>query len=277
MPVMSNAQHAQWCSFASELANDARAIAARYRSNMGVSSKMDRSVVTEADHQIQRRMCSAIRDRFPTHAVLCEETADYLAEMPSPHEAEFCWVIDPLDGTRNYVRGIPCCCTSIALLQNGQPIVGVIGDMNTPDLYTAVIDQGARLNDSPLSTASIETMGKPVVSFQTPRTGDDMDRLPSWTRNVRVRNLGSTAMHLAYVASGTLDGAVCLDCRLWDFAAGYLLVTESGGRMTCEHGAPLFPLDIHADLSREMTLVAACPTLHKRLIEPDPPTAGPPR
>ncbi len=265
---MTDPQRDQWCRFASELANDARVIAARYRNHMAVSSKMDRSVVTEADHQIQRHMCAAIRDRFPTHAVICEETADYLAQMPSPNEAGFCWVIDPLDGTRNYVRGIPCCCTSIALLEHGQPIVGVIGDMNTPDLYTAIAGQGARLNESILSTAPAHEMGKPVVSFQSPRRGERVDHLPPWTRGVRMRNLGSTAMHLAYVASGALDGAVCLDCRIWDIAAGYLLVVESGGRMTCENGSPLFPLDVHGKLTREMTLVAACPTLHDQLIQP---------
>lgn len=264
---MADSQHALWCRFAAKLANDARAIAARFRDNMGVSSKLDRSVVTQADHRIQKHMCDAIREQFPTHAVLCEETGDYLSAMPNPHEAEYCWVIDPLDGTRNYVRGIPCCCTSIALLRRGQPIVGVIGDMNTPDIYTAVSGAGACLNDAIIMPPGVCEWSKPVVSFQSPRGGEHVDRLPQWTHDVRTRNMGSTAMHLAYVASGSLDGAVCLDCRLWDFAAGYLLIVESGGRMTRDDGSALFPLDMQGDLSREMTFVAASPPLHARMIE----------
>lgn len=243
-------------------------IAAQYRSNMNVSMKSDRSVVTDADHAIQRHICHAVRNLDPTHSVLCEEKADYLGDMPQPSNSEFCWVIDPLDGTRNYVRGLPCCCTSIALLKNGSPIVGVIGDLNSIDIYSAAVGQGIWLNEQSIDSAAASECGKPVVSFQPSHTLIDMDCLPAWTARVRIRNLGSSAMHLAYVATGALDGAVCMDCRVWDFAAGYLLVKESGGRMTGGDGEPLFPFNMGEDTNRGATFIAARPSLHDQLVNP---------
>lgn len=264
---MDDSQLSKWRTFACALAQEARTIAVQCRGNMNVSTKVDRSIVTEADHRIQHHICHAIQTRFPSHAVLCEEEATYLREMPNPAEAEFCWVIDPLDGTRNYVRGMPCYCTSIALLKRGQPVVGVIGDMNSSDVYSAVIGKGAWRNDDPIQATGECSLGKPVVSFQPAHKGEAIDRLPPWTKNARVRNLGSTAMHLAYVATGALDGAVCMDCRIWDVAAGYLLVVESGGRMTLGDGSPLFPIDMQGNLTRDVPFVAASLSLHNILTE----------
>ncbi|GJM25503.1 MAG: inositol monophosphatase [Phycisphaerae bacterium] len=265
---MNAAQLSGFRRFACGLADEARIIAAQFRGNMNVSTKVDRSVVTNADHAIQQHICHAVKNLDPSHAVLCEEKADYLSDMPQPGDTEFCWVIDPLDGTRNYVRGLPSCCTSIALLMNGNPIVGVIGDMNSADIYSASIGQGLRLNELSVDSSPSRESGKPVVSFQPSHTLVDMDQLPAWTMRVRIRNFGSSAMHLAYVATGALDGAVCMDCRVWDFAAGYLLVIESGGRITCGGGKPLFPFDMNEDVNRGATFTAARPALHDQLIEP---------
>ncbi len=265
---MDAAQLTEWRHFACGLADEARVIAAQYRGSMNVSTKLDRSVVTDADHAIQQHICHAVKNLDANHAVLCEEKADYLKDMPQPPDSEFCWVIDPLDGTRNYVRGLPSCCTSIALLQNGQPIIGVIGDMNSTDMYSAGAGRGAWLNDQIINAADASECGKPVVSFQPSHKLLDVDRLPAWTQRVRVRNFGSSAMHLAYVATGALDGAVCMDCRVWDFAAGYLLVIESGGLMTCGDGHALFPFDMQEDTGRGATFIAARRALHDQLVEP---------
>lgn len=265
---MEPAELTEWRHFACGLADEARVIAAQYRGNMNVATKLDRSVVTDADHAIQHHICHAIKNLDPTHAVLCEEKADYLKDMPRPADSEFCWVIDPLDGTRNYVRGLPSCCTSIALLKGGLPVIGVIGDMNSSDNYSAVTGHGMWLNDQKITVVDANECGKPVVSFQPSHTLLDVDRLPTWTQRVRVRNFGSSAMHLAYVAMGALDGAVCMDCRVWDFAAGYLLVIESGGLMTCGDGDELFPFDMTLDTSRGATFIAARRALHAHLVEP---------
>ncbi len=264
---MHNAQLEKWRVFACLLSNQARETAAQYRSNMNVATKLDRSVVTDADHAIQKQICDAVRRLDPTHAVLCEEKADYLSDMPQPVDSQYCWVIDPLDGTRNYVRGLPSCCTSIALLKDGLPIVGVIGDMNSDNTYSAIIGQGIRFNERLLGDLPANEHGKPVVSFQPSHRLTDVEHLPAWAGRVRVRNFGSSAMHLAYVAVGALDGAVCMDCRVWDFAAGYVLVTESGGRMTCGDGDPLFPFDLCCNTNGGATFVAARPNLHAQLLD----------
>ncbi|NOX59005.1 MAG: inositol monophosphatase [Planctomycetes bacterium] len=263
---MEHDQLNEWLHFACNLADEARTIAAKCRSNMGTSAKPDRSIVTEADHQIQKRFCEAIRDSQPGHAVLCEEEAAYLADMPNLSEATYCWVIDPLDGTRNYARGLPCCCTSIALFKEGRPVVGVIGDINSPDTFSAIANGGAWRNGERMTIKKECALGKPVVSYQPPRSAMSVGQLPIWLEKVRVRNLGSTAMHLAYVATGATDGAVCMDCRVWDLAAGALIVGEAGGVVTCSDGSALFPFDMTLDATRRTSFVTARPDLHGQLI-----------
>ncbi len=268
---MDSDQLMTWRDFACGLADQARVIAAQYRldnrAHMNISVKRDRSVVTDADHAIQQRICHAVKNLDAGHAVLCEESADYLREMPSPTNSEFCWVIDPLDGTRNYVRGLPCCCTSIGLLRNGEPIVGVIGDMNSPDTYSAVMGHGVMLNGQPIDQTTDCVSGKPIVSFQPSHQLTELEEIPSWAGSVRMRNFGSSAMHLLYVATGALDGAVCMDCRIWDYAAGYLLVQESGRVMTHNNGELLFPIAMGDEQAGATGFVAARPDLHRSLVE----------
>lgn len=268
---------AKWMDFAMELSAVAVRISRDRHGNARVDYKPDGSHITEADTEIQAALCERIRIACPTHAVLCEESGAYLADMPPATDAEFCWVIDPLDGTRNYVRSLPAYCTSIALLRHSQPICGVIADHLRCTFYTAVHGQGAFCGSKRLEVAPPADRG-PVVSFQPADDGSTYDQARGWIRDIHLRSFGSTALHLAYVAEGGLDAAVCIENRIWDLAAGALLVTEAGGVVTDLDGHPVLPVDLTRPPDRLTPFIAGEQSTHQRLLRSwqhaHPPTGG---
>ena len=147
------------------------------------------------------------------------------------------WVVDPLDGTSNYFRGIDQCCVSIALMQNESPLLGVIYNFNSNDVYYASKGNGAYLNDIKIKVSSISdkssaslTTGFPA-SEKTKNTLDFLGDLSKWKK---IRMFGSAALSCAYVASGKCDVYLEKGIYLWDIAAGICLVEEAGGKVKKE-------------------------------------------
>ena len=152
-------------------------------------------------------------------------------------EDGFLWVVDPLDGTSNYFRGIDQCCVSIALMQNESPLIGVIYNFNSNDIYYASKGNGAYLNDNKIKVSSISdkssaslTTGFPA-SEKTKNTLDFLGDLSKWKK---IRMFGSAALSCAYVASGKCDVYLEKGIYLWDIAAGICLVEEAGGKVKKE-------------------------------------------
>jgi myo-inositol-1(or 4)-monophosphatase len=212
-------------------------------------------------------MCERIRAVYPGHAVVCEEDADYLAAMPQPGTTRYCWVIDPLDGTRNFVRGIPCYGTSIALLEEGTPVVGVIRNHTTADLYTAIRGEGAYTGGRRMRVSEEPFDHRTIVAFQPAKQGGAYQIASVWLNDVLIRNLGSTALHLAMVADGALDGAVCAENRLWDLAAGALIIQEAGGIVTDLTGRDWFPFNLAGGAGLLTPVVAGTPRTHGPLLD----------
>jgi len=147
------------------------------------------------------------------------------------------WVVDPLDGTSNYFRGIDQCCVSIALMQNESPLIGVVYNFNSNDIYYASKGNGAYLNDIKIKVSSISdkssaslTTGFPA-SEKTKNTLDFLGDLSKWKK---IRMFGSAALSCAYVASGKCDVYLEKGIYLWDIAAGICLVEEAGGKVKKE-------------------------------------------
>jgi myo-inositol-1(or 4)-monophosphatase len=260
-------QKREWLDFALRLAAEAQRIATKGFRTAEVMKKRDHSHVTAADFAIQRLMCAEITARFPDHAVVCEEEGDYLQAMPRPHEAAFCWVIDPLDGTRNYVRGLPCFATSIALMESGTPIVGVVRDLANGRIYTATRGGGARLADRLMRCATEPVGHGTIVAFQPADDGSTYDTAAEWLQRVNPRNLGSTALHLALIADGALDAGLCIECRVWDVAAAGLMVEEAGGVITGLSGRSLWPFDLAHDTARHVPFLAGGPLVQPELLQ----------
>ena len=179
-----------------------------------------------------------LSNAFPSHDFLLEETPT--SRSGSPH----LWVVDPLDGTTNYTHRYPHFCCSIALLVEGRTMLGVVFDPVRDELFTALRNSGAFLNERPIRTSEEDRLIRSLVATGFPddirRARDkNLRKFARLLQRVRsVRRSGSAALDLCYVAAGRLDGYWILKLAPWDTAAGVLMVEEAGGCVTGLHGGP---------------------------------------
>jgi myo-inositol-1(or 4)-monophosphatase len=222
----------EFLSIAEEAARLAGEVLEHWGSRFSVREKSRANLVTEADVAAQEVIHDQIRARFPDHGVLGEEGLD----LPNP-SSPFRWIIDPLDGTSNYVHRFPYYAVSIALEMAGEMLVGVIFDPNRNEMFTAVKGRGAKLNGLPIAPTDVDVLSKAltVASLPVGTTVDD----PAVTRFLKVlpvaqtvQRTGSAALNLAYVGCGRIDLYWSSSLKPWDMAAGSLIVREAGGRVT---------------------------------------------
>lgn len=216
-----------------ELARAAGEIQLSYFRNPRLASQTKLNsfdVVTEADKASERLILDGIRSAFPGHAILSEESGKEGAK-----DAEWLWVIDPLDGTTNFNQGLPVFSVSIALQHHGATVVGVVYAPYLGELFTAVKDHGAYLNGKPIYVRHNTDLGTMVVATGMPYDRDrhpdnNLDNISRVCLRVRgTRRMGSAAIDLAYTAAGYYDAYWELNLNPWDVDAGILLVQEAGG------------------------------------------------
>ncbi|MCH7884396.1 MAG: hypothetical protein IIC01_04015 [Planctomycetes bacterium] len=267
--LMRNHLAEEMLNLAVQLAKEAAELSLPRMGRTASRRKPDQSVVTETDDLIQSRMVDQVTRRYPEHAIIAEETHAKSIELPLPTAAQYCWVIDPLDGTRNFVAGFPCFATSIAVLDRGQPIVAVVFEHNLGHLYSATAGAGAQFQGRPIQVR--EPPGSRDILLGVPSSKDSLTQCVtrSWhaTNGFVLRNMGSAAMHLAMVASGALSGAFCKRCKIWDIAAGALLVIEAGGRFSDPFGASRLPFRLDAEPDEDLPTLAAAPVVHGQLLD----------
>jgi myo-inositol-1(or 4)-monophosphatase len=225
--------------------------------------KPDRSEVCEADDAAQAAILAAIRAQRPEDAFIAEETVQLAggASLPPAANDRVCWVIDPLDGTRNFLRGIPFYACSVAAMLGGRPVSGAIYDPVRDLLYSGSAAEGVLIDgtcaaDHPLAGCPRAPNPKPIVGIPSSPAGHAATIVQRWLDRFVCRSLGSTALQTAWVATGQLDAALSDNARLWDIAAGALLVTASGGAISSPQGAPLFPLDVGRYAGEELPALA---------------------
>jgi len=197
-----------------------------------VREKGPANLVTEADYAAQDAIVAVIRAQFPDHGFLGEEALD----QPARNEP-FRWIIDPLDGTSNYVHGFPYYAVSIGLEHDGAMVLGVIYDPNRDEVFAAQRGKGATLNQRKIQPSGVNALGNAFVVASLP-TGAEVDD-PAVARLLRVlphaqtvQRTGSAALNLAYVACGRIDAFWSSSLKPWDVAAGSLIVTEAGGAIS---------------------------------------------
>ena len=196
-------------------------------------------LVTEVDRASERIIHRAVAAAFPDHGFRGEERTRTNPEAP------YQWIVDPLDGTTNFVHGVPCFAVSIGLLHHGRPVAGVIYDPMRRELFTAVKGRGAQLNGRRIHVSKARTLEDSLMSTgfslrfrEQPQPS--LDQFEAFQlRCHAVRRAGSTAISLAYIAAGRQDGFYEHDLWPWDIAAGLVLVTEAGGRISDFRGGPV--------------------------------------
>ncbi|MCP4594375.1 MAG: inositol monophosphatase [bacterium] len=253
--------------FAAELGAEAGRMAGNAFGTAEVSAKSDGSEVTSADLAVQDMLTRRILERHPDHAIVAEERLSPDTVPPDPGRAPYCWVIDPIDGTRNYARRFPVFATSIAVMEHGTPVVGVIRWHHTGQLFVATADGPAELDGVSLQASLRPLDTNLLVGAQLGAHHATQDVVVPWLRRWAVRNLGATAIHLALVASGGLDIAYAKDCRIWDMAAGALLIERAGGACTDLDGGALFPVDMASCAEANYPFFAGGPQAHPALLE----------
>ena len=207
-------------------------------------------LVSYVDQETERRLVAGLRQLLPQAGFITEEgTAG-----PDAHTEEFIWIIDPLDGTTNFVHGLPVFSISVALLQHKELVVGVVHEVNLDESFRAVRGGGAFCNDQPIHVTDIDKLNNSLIATGFPYK--DFGRLDAFlqimgaffTRSHGVRRLGSAAVDLAYVAAGRFEGFFEFNLNSYDVAAGILLVQEAGGHVTqfLTDGDPLFGREVLA-------------------------------
>lgn len=216
-------------------------------------------LVTSVDKAVEEDIIETIYKAYPHHAIIGEETGEHAGE-------EFTWVIDPLDGTLNFVHGFPQFCVSIAVMYKDSIEHGVIYDPISQDLYSASRGRGAQLNERKIRVSERASLSGSLLSSSFPYRNREMSIdvhmdifKECFVKCADIRRTGSAALNLAYIAAGRLDGYWESHLKPWDIAAGILLVKEAGGFVTDFAGAYGY--------LESGKVIAATPKVHTELLK----------
>jgi myo-inositol-1(or 4)-monophosphatase len=211
-----------------------------WRGKIKAREKGPKDLVTEADLASQEVIRKTLLSVFPDHRFVGEEDGPSIEDQQSPQYG-FCWICDPLDGTTNYVHQLPNFCVSLALRHDDKVLVGVVFDPTSNECFSAVSGQGAFLNGQPIRVSDCTKMREALVAVSLPpqvqRDSPEIQPfLDILVGSQAMRRLGSAALNLSYLAAGRLDGYWATDTKIWDVAAGVLLVQEAGGEVSASRG-----------------------------------------
>jgi myo-inositol-1(or 4)-monophosphatase len=244
----------------------------QWRDRVVARAKAPSDLVTQADLASQEAIREIVLGAFPEHAFLGEEQLDGEStehdgsRPPAATDAAggYRWLVDPLDGTTNYVHTLDHYCVSVALERHGQLLVAAVFDPVKGECFTAQAGQGAYLNRQRLSTSGAERLDEALVAVsfspEVRRGSAEIERFVEILHRCRAtRRMGSAALNLCYVAAGRLDAYWATTVKAWDIAAGVLLVREAGGVVSATKGGEL-------DLNNPKLAAAASPELHGQLL-----------
>ena len=227
-----------------------------------IEQKGAHDYVTEIDKRAESHIIDIIRDAYPQHSFLAEESG-----QTDGKDGEYVWIIDPIDGTTNFIHGIPQFAVSIALQHKGKMEVAVVYDPMKQEEFSAVRGQGAQLNGKRMRVSKTKNMSDAVIGTGFPFRPDQENIIDNYFSQAKtiaketagIRRAGAASLDLAYVAAGRLDGFWEYGLQTWDMAAGLLLVQEAGGLISDPQGGQ--------DYLKQGNLVCANPKLFKPLLQ----------
>ncbi len=232
------------------------------------SLKSASELVTQTDARCQKIIIDRIKENYPDHGFVAEEGDGGKLFKQSPRGEDLLWwVIDPIDGTNNFSHRMLLFAVSIGIMYEGEPIVGVIFEPATDSMFTAVVGGEAQLNGRRI-TASEAAMDK----FTSVGLDSHFeDGVPAWTceliQKTRFRNLGTTALQLAYVAKGSMIATIVNMPKLWDFAAGLVIAEAAGAVVTNWQGQRILPIDMDSYEGQTFPIITASEKVHPQIVE----------
>jgi myo-inositol-1(or 4)-monophosphatase len=227
--------------------------------DLSIDHKGRIDLVTEVDFECERLITGILADKFPDHGIIAEE-----GTSRNP-QAEYQWIIDPLDGTTNFTHGFPIFAVSIGLVRGGSPVAGVVYEPIRDEMFYAVKDGGAFMNGKPIEVTKTATLKDSLLATGFPYdvATNPKNNIDNFRRVIMecqaLRRPGAAAIDLVYVACGRLDGFWELRLQAWDMAAGALIVAEAGGILTDMKGGKL-------DLFGE-TVCATNGHIHREILQ----------
>lgn len=239
-----------------------RLLAGYFRGPIKSHFKRGDSMVSEADHAAEELLRSRIAKAFPEDSILGEE-GGYLARDPM-----WCWTLDPLDGTQNFLAGIPFFAVAISVLREREPVVAIIHDPIRGEVFSAVRGRGTR-RDGVAMKVNPASIGPSSLIAVRHRFLRRVDRIYDLLPTRKFRCMGSMCLELAYVASGAIDAVVANRPHLWDIAPGSLMVEEAGGAVKSFDGSQVFPLvdDPEAWPDKRYHIAAGSPAAVEEIVE----------
>jgi len=202
--------------------------------SLKIEQKGINDYVTQIDKACEQEIIYIIRKAYPDHTILGEESG--LSELPNAKPSDITWVIDPLDGTKNFIHGFPQFCVSIGIMQNNRVEHAVIFDPLKGELFTASRGRGVQLNNRRLRIKKDIQLAQALLGHcvHQSQNADTLKKFCDLSKALypvcsALRNTGSAALDLAYVAAGRLDGCFLYGIKIWDMAAGSLMIREAGG------------------------------------------------
>jgi len=258
--------YAHWLTVALEAAEKVGGVLrSQWRQPHTVRQKGFRDLVTTTDVECERLILGHLRAAFPDHNVTSEEAG------ADAGTAGVRWFVDPLDGTTNFSRNNPNFSTSIAAVENGQPVVGVIFDPLREHVFAAYRGGGATLNGNPIHVSDVTALQAAICAVDSPR--DPMRRRELWRRlgvlmahSHTMRALGSAALSMAYLATGWVDVYLNIQLHPWDQAAAGVLIEEAGGVLATVSGAPWTPFSPDPLMAASSALVNE---IHHLMLDAD--------
>jgi myo-inositol-1(or 4)-monophosphatase len=224
--------------------------------------KSDGTRVTAVDIAISENISKALLGKFPDDQVFSEELPD--GGRPIPVTSRFGWVMDPIDGTNNFALGIPYCAISLALIEHGEPIYGVVYDLGRRVLMHGGPGFGMHDGDAERHVSSENPNPESLIGFHSPSDKKMVPAADAVLMHFKIRGLGSATLHLAYVAAGMFGGAVDFNVKIWDLAAAIPLLRAGGGRIIFINGEQL-PMKVFDLKMQRIMYVAGAPAMALRL------------
>ena len=236
------------------------------------AKECDNSIVTAIDIKCQEMIIKKLQREFPEIGIIAEEpdegSGQMLLNMPPKGDVNAYWVIDPIDGTRNFAFGMPYFCVSIGLLVDGMPACGVIYYPDRDKMYHAVAERTAYCNDNPI-TVKQDTIHRNTQIAVSGLIQEDWtwQQIESVFQGCVHANLGSAALHMAYVAGGQYSAGIFPRTKLWDVAGGAAIVYAAGGIITDYAGKNIFPFDCESYKGTQVKAILGCPDIVNEIVK----------